>query len=767
MSLQNLKFRPGIVRETTSYTNQGGWYDGDLVRFRFGLPQKIGGWQRVSSNTFQGSCRSLHNWIAFDGSDYLGVGTNLKFYIESGLQFSDITPERKTSSLTAAALATVNTEFTVTVTDPSHGAFLNDFVTFSGLSSAVNGIPIVNLNIEHQITSLVDSNTYVITLSVAATSTASGSGGDAFSAIYQINTGSNSTAGGTGWGAGIWGGIVDGATATTLNGAISSPTSTANIALTSATSFSSGSTTLSSELLSSDSAINVASVSSLPAIGTVKINSEVIRYGNITGTTLTDLTRGAFGTSPAGHASSDAVTYLGVVLIDSELITYTGVSTNDLTGITRGTRGTSGATHADNSPVQDARAFIGWGDASATSVTTELRLWSQDNYGEDLLFNVRDGSVYLWQKINGLTTRGVLLSSQTGAIDVPTVCRQILSSDRDGHVIAFGCNPVGSTTQDPLLIRWSNYETDLDWEITESGTAGDLSLGSGSEFVRAAETKREVIIWTDTSLHSLTFLGPPDTFGLAQISNNITIIAPNAVAAVDDVMFWMGRDTFYKYDGRVQTLTCAVREKVFGNINSDRLRTVYAGVNSEFTEIVWFYPSSNATENDSYVMYNYGENVWYYGTMARTAWIDRGIRTYPQSTGTISSPYLYNHELGTDADGAAISSYVESSQFDIGEGEHFSFIDKVIPDLTFEGSTVDSPVVDFTMKARNFPGANYDVSQEGSATRTSTTPVEQFTNQIFVRVRGRSIALKVSSDTAGVQWRLGTPRVNLKQDGRR
>ena len=766
MSLQNLKFRPGIVRETTSYTNEGGWYDGDLVRFRFGLPEKIGGWEKVTSNTFQGSCRSLHNWIAFDGSDYLGGGTNLKFYIENGLQFHDITPIRKTSSLTAAALATVNTETTVTVTDPSHGALQDDFVTFSGLSD-VNGIPAGNLNIEHQITSITDSNIYVITVASAATSTGTGSGGDAFTATYQVNTGPNAAAGGTGWSAGLWGGIVDGATATTLNGAISSTSSTSNITLTSATGFSSGTTTLSSAVIVGDSSISLASVTGFPSQGSVKINSEVIKYGTITGSNLTDLTRGAFGTTEAGHASSDTVTYLGVVLIDDELITYTGISTNDLTGITRATRGTSGATHSDGASVQDARTFIGWGDAAATSVTNELRLWSQDNYGEDLLFNVRDGSIFLWKKADGLTSRGVSLDTETGAIDCPTICRQVLSSDRDGHVIAFGCNPVGSTTQDPLLIRWSNYETNLDWEITESGTAGDLSLGSGSEFVKAAETKREVIIWTDTSLHSLTFLGPPDTFGLAQISNNITIVAPNAVAAVDDVMFWMGRDTFYSYDGRVQTLPCAVRQKVFGNINRDRLRTIYAGVNSEFTEIIWFYPSASATENDSYVVYNYGEKVWYYGNMSRTAWIDRGIRSFPQATGTLTYPYLYNHEIGTDDDGSPITSYVESSPFDLGEGEHFGFIDKVIPDLTFDGSTVDSPVVDFTMQARNFPGTNYDVSQTGSATRTSTTPVEQFTNQIFVRVRGRSMSLKVSSNTAGVQWRLGTPRVNVKQDGRR
>ena len=765
MPYQNITLRPGIVRETTSYANEGGWFDCDMVRFRYGLPEKFGGWTKATPSSFQGACRSLHNWVAADGSNYLGVGTNLKFYIEEGNNFYDITPIRRTASLTAAALATVNTEKTVTVTDPSHGALQNDFVTFTGLS-AVNGIVAGDLNKEHQITSVTDSNVYVITVSGAATSTGTGSGGDTFTATYQINTGANSTAGGTGWGAGLWSGIVTGATATTLNGAISSPTSTSNITLTSAAGFSSGSSTLGTTITDASTSITVASSTGFPDKGTITVGSEVIKYNNLSGNVFTDLTRGAFGTTAAAHTSGATVTYLGVVLIDDELITYTGISTNDLTGITRGTRGTSGATHSDAVSVQDARTYIGWGDSSSVTVTNELRLWSQDNYEEDLLFNVRDGAIYIWQKVNGVLTAGVDLSSLAGGIDVPVVAKQVLTSDRDGHVICFGTNPAGSSTQDPLLVRWSNIESFTDWDIT-GATAGDMPLGSGSTFVKAVETKREIVIWTDTAMYSMTFVGSPDTFKFTQISNNTTIISPNAVGNVDDVLFWMGRETFYKYDGRVQQMPCPVRFKVFGDLNTNRISTIYAGVNSEFTEILWFYPSADSEENDSYVVYNYGENVWYYGKLSRTAWLDRGVRDFPQATGVESNPYLYNHESGNDNDGSAITAFVESSQFDIGQGDQFSFVDRLIPDLTFDGSTGVDPAANFTIQARNFPGATYDQSQSAGVTKTATTPIQQFTNQAFLRVRGRSISLKVSSDAEGVQWRLGVPRLNIRPDGRR
>ena len=767
MPLQNITLRPGIVTETTSYANEGGWFDGNKVRFRFGVPEKIGGWEKYSATGFSGTCRSMHNWVALDGSDLLGMGTNLKFYIENGLLFYDVTPIRRTASLTAAALATVDTEVTVTVTDADHGAQQSDFVTFTGLSD-VNGIPAGDLNTEHQITSVTDSNVYVITVDSAATSTGAGSGGDTFTAEYAISVGPAVVAGGTGWSAGLWGGQVLGGAATTLDGAISSPTSTSNIALTSATGFSSATSTLDSGITDLDSSFTVVDSSSFPAVGTVTIDSEVIGYKTISDEDVfSDLTRGAFGTSKAPHAAAATVTYLGVVLIDSELITYTGVSTNDLTGITRATRGTSGATHSDATVVQDGRAFIGWGDPASTTITNVIRLWSQDNFGEDLLYNVRDGAIYYWDRTSGLTSRGVALTSLTGGIDVPTVCRQIMVSDVDRHTIAFGCNPTTSDVQDPLLIRFSDTESVTDWENVIEKEGGEIRLGTGSEFVRAVETKREIVIWTDNSLHSMTFLGPPYTFGVTQISSNTTIIGPNAVAAVDDTIFWMGLDTFYMYDGRVQQLPCAVKQKVFGDLNNNQARCIFAGINSEFNEVIWFYPSATSDENSNYVIYNYGERLWYYGTLERTSWIDRGVRQYPLATNAGTTGYLFNQEKGNDDDGTAIDSYIESSQFDIGNGENFSFVDRVIPDLTFVGSEAMNPTAMFTIKARNYPGADYDQSQEDTATRTASTPVELFTNQIHVRVRGRGVALKVSSSEIGVQWRLGVPRLNIRPDGRR
>ena len=767
MALQNIQLRPGIMRETTSYANEGGWFDGDMVRFRYGVPEKLGGWEKYSGNSISGTCRSLHTWTALSGGDFLGLGTNLKFYVESGIVFYDITPLRRTVSLTAAALTTTDTLKTVRVTDPSHGAEAEDFVTFTGISGAVNGIPTGNLNIEHQITQVIDSNIYIITVASAATSTGAGSGGDSFTAEYQINVGATSSIGGTGWGAGLWGGQVLGGQSTTLNGAISSTSSTSNITLTSSTGFSSASSTLSGALTDIDSSITVADASSFPSEGSLSINSEIIRYRTLTDNVFSNLTRGAFGTTAAAHASSDTVTYLGVVLIDEELITYTGISSNDLTGITRATRGTTGATHSDGATVQDARSFIGWGDSSSISVVNELRLWSQDNFGQDLLFNVRDGAIYYWEKNLGLTSRGVELSSLSGAEDVPTVCRQIMVSDVSRHVIAFGCNAIGDTSQDRLLVRFSNQESATDWSQTVDNTAGSLVLGSGSEFVTAVETKREIAIWTESSLHSMTYIGGALTFGLNQIATSITIVGPNAAIAVDEAVFWMGKNTFYRYDGRVQQLPCTVRNKVFNDFNTEQGKRVYAGLNSEFTEIIWFYPAADEEENSNYVIYNYGENVWYYGVLSRSSWIDRGSYQYPMATSAGTTSYLYNHEKGTDNDGLAISSYIESSQFDLGQGEAFSFVDRVIPDLTFSGSSTGSPAATFTVKARNYPGASYDQSDEETTTRTSTTPVEQFTNELYVRIRGRSIALRVGSTDTGVQWRLGTPRLNIRPDGRR
>jgi hypothetical protein len=625
MPLTKLEFRPGVNREVTSYSNEGGWRDCDKIRFRFGYPEKIGGWEKYASSTYLGSARSLHNWIALDGSNYLGIGTHLKYYIEEGQSINDITPIRLTTSAGDCTFAATNGSATITVTDASHGAFENDFVTFSGAASLGGNITAAILNAEHQIVSVTNANSYTISVSATANSSDTGNGGSSAVGAYQINVGLDTTVGGTGWGAGTWG--------------------------------------------------------------------------------------------------SD-----------------------------------------------------GWGDAASGGLTTtnQIRLWSHDNFGEDLIINPRDSNIYYWDRTNNVSTRAIELSTLSGTkTSVPQIAKQVLVSDQDRHVIAFGCDPIGanssatqgSGTQDPLLIRFSDQENPIDWFPTSTNTAGDLRLGSGSTFVQAVETKREILVWTDTALSSMRFIGPPFTFGIQQLASNITIAGPNAAVGTEDVVYWMGIDNFYIYAGQTQQLPCAVKDKVFLDFNQSQRDKVVAGVNSEFSEVVWFYPSSSSSDNDRYVIYNYGEKVWYFGNLSRTAWLDRGVRSFPLATG---NQYIYNHELGYDDDGSAMNSYIESSPMDIGDGDKFTYIGRVIPDITFEGSTnLSSPQATFTVKSKNFPGAGFDNTASGDTIRTATSPVETFTNQLFLRSRGRSFALRIESSALGARWKLGSPRVDMRQDGRR
>jgi len=617
MPLAKLQFRPGINRESTSYANEGGWFDCDKVRFHQGYPEKFGGWQKYSSSTYLGTARALHNWVALDGSDFMGVGTELKYYIEEGGAYNDITPIRSTTAAGDVTFSATDGSTTITVSDTGHGADQNDFVTFSGAVSLGGVITADVLNQEYQIVSIVDADTYTITSAVAANASDSGNGGASVVGEYQINVGLNTQVGGTGWGAGTW-------------------------------------------------------------------------------------SRGA------------------------------------------------------------------WGSGSATTTEAELRLWTHDNFGEDLIINPRDAAIYYWDKTSTLSARAVEIGTLSGASNTPTIAKQVLVSDNDRHVIAFGCNPLGSSDQDNLLIRFSDQESLTDWTPTATNTAGDLRLGSGSEFIQAVETKREVLVWTDKSLHSMKYVGPPFTFGLQQLASNITIMGPKAAVAAEDFVFWMGIDNFYVYDGRTSNLPCTVRDYVFEDFNLEQVEKVFAGINSQWGEVIWFYPSSTSDENDRYVVFNYIEKVWYYGNLSRTAWRDRGIRTYPIAAGASGgNSYLYNHEIGVDDDGSAMEAYIESSQIDIGDGEKFLLINRLIPDLTFTGSSSGSPVANFTLETREYPGANYDTITSGSVTRSATTPVEQFTNQLDMRLRGRSFAIKVDSDALGTRWRLGAPRVQLREDGRR
>ena len=711
MPIQSLKFKPGVISDITSYSNEGGFIDGDKVRFRFGFPEKFGGWTKYSPNTIEGSARRLHNWVALDGSDFMGIGTHLKYYIEEGQTFNDITPIRNTTSAGDVTFSATNGSTTITVIDPAHGANVNDFVTFSGAATLGGTITATILNIEYKIVSIISSNSYTITSSVAANGSDTGNGGGSVVGTYQINTGLDTTVGGTGWGAGQWSGTTSGALSTQLNEALDN----------------------------SETAIDVDDETGM-------------------------------------NTAND------VILVDNELMLVSATSDDNTMTVTRGHSGTDAVTHDDNTLVRlavgnadSANDFVGWGNAASITVPgAQIRLWSHDNFGEDIIINARDEGVFYWDKTNGLANRAVELSTISGTkTSVPQVAKQILVSDQDRHVIAFGCDGFGATAtttqgngvQDPLLIRFSSQENPIDWFPTASNTAGDLRLGGGSTFVQAVETKQQILCFTNKTLHGMKFIGPPFTFGLQELSKNITIMSPASAIAVEDAVFWMGVDTFYVYSGgQTQQMPCTVKDKVFLDFNFEESDKVHAGVNSEFGEILWFYPSKSSTEIDSYVAYNYIEKVWYYGTLARQAWLDRGIRTLPMATG---GQYLYNHETGYDDDGSAMTSFIETAPIDIGEGDKFVFLKRVIPDITFNGSTATNPDVAFTMKVKNFPGSNFSQTQDGNAQRSSTSPVEQFTEKLDYRLRGRAFALRIDSTSLGTKYKLGTPRVDIRPDGRR
>ena len=714
MPLNKIQFKSGIISDVTPYTNEGGFVDGDKIRFRLGSPEKIGGWVKYSTNTYLGTARRLHNWIALDGSDFLGVGTHLKYYIEEGQTFNDITPIRETTSAGDVTFSATNGSTTITVTDAAHGANENDFVTFSGAASLGGTITATILNAEFQITSLISSNAYTITSSVAANSSDTNNGGGSVVGTYQLNVGLDNTVGGTGWGAGQWSGTTSGALATQLAEALDD----------------------------SETAIDVDSATGITAGDLILIEEELITVGTISSNTL------GTGGGPS----------------------------------TRGASGTTAATHADNTLVRlavgnadSANDFVGWGNAASVTVSgAQIRTWSHDNFGEDLIINPRDGGLFYWDKTNGLSTRAVELSTRAGTkTSVPTKAKQIIVSDLDRHLIAFGCDGLGATssatqgdgTQDPLLIRFSSQENPLDFFPTSTNTAGDLRIGGGSEFVQAVETKEQILVFTNKTLHAMKFIGPPFTFGLKELSVNITIMSPASAIAVDDNVYWMGVDTFYVYSGQTQQLPCTVKDKVFLDLNIEERDKVHAGVNTEFSEIVWYYPSADSQEIDKYVIYNYTENIWYFGSLVRHAWLDRGIRSLPLATG---NQYVYNHETGFDDDGSAMTSFIESAPMSLTDASRFSFVNRIIPDVNFAGSTAVNPAVDFTIKARTHSGSGFTQTDDSNTSqRSATSPVEVYTEKLDVRVRGRTFALRVESTGLGTKYKLGQPQINIVQDGRR
>ena len=712
MPLQKLQFRPGVNREGTTLANEGGWFDCDKVRFRSGYPEKIGGWAALSYNTFLGVCRSLWNWVTLKGFNLAGVGTNLKFYIESGGAYYDITPIRTTTTNTTTFAAT-NGSTTITVTDTGiSGLQAGDFVTFSSAVSLGGNITAAILNSEFQIQSVLTGTSYTITSSVAANSSDVGNGGANTDAAYQINVGPAINTVGTGWGVPPWGGYIPGTSSSTLNGGI---------------------------------------------------NNSV--------TTITVVSTSAFTAS-------------GAIWIDGEYITYSGKTATDFTGCTRGADGTTAAAHNNGDLVVQATSFPGWGEGFANGSTTEvqLRLWSQSNFGEDLLFNPRGGAIYLWQPGTGanpaLTTRGTVISGTY----TPSLVNEIMVSDSSRIVIAFGCNdPSGtyaSTTLDPMLIRWTAQESYTDWQPTTVNQAGDYRLSHGSYIVGALQTRQEIVIWTDAAIYSMQYLGPPLVWGFTLLADNISIVSQNAMATAAGVVYWMGTDKFYTYSGRVETLPCALRQYVFEDINRDQQEQFLAGTNEGYSEIWWFYCSANSDVIDRYVIFNYLDRVWYYGTMDRTAWLDSPLRQYPMAA--TSGNLLVYHEAAVD-DGSTnppsvISSYIQSSDFDIDDGHNYGFVWRMLPDITFNGSTTpapEKPRVNFVVRPRQNPGSAYGVAPNPliqsaqSYAGQQVYNVQEFTEIVYSRIRGRQMAFKIESNTLGTQWQLGVPRIDVRPDGRR
>jgi len=704
MPLTKLQFRPGINRETTSYSNEGGWFDMDKVRFRFGYPEKIGGWEKSSSTYFLGTCRALHPWVALNGERYLGVGTHLKYYINEGGGYNDITPIRVTTSAgdvtfsasantLGANVAIGDTNITLTSSSgfPESGRIKinNEIITYAAISGNI-----LQGCLRGQ----------------SSTTEAAHTSGDAVLCATLIVTDADHGA--------LENDFVTYSGAATLGGNITAAILNQEYQVV-------------NKVNANSYLIEAREEASLPSITTT------------TGYTPTYVFA---STSDSGNGGSSVV---GAYQIN------TGLDTTIVgTGWGAGTwsRGT-------------------WGSAASLAASGQtLRIWSHDNFGEDLLINVRDAGIYYWDKTNGTSTRAVAISDLVGANTAPTIAKKVLVSDRDRHVIAFGCDPQDNIgTQDPLLIRFSDQESITDWAATATNTAGDLRLGSGSEIITAVETRQQVLVFTDVSLHAMQFLGPPFTFGINTVSENITIASPLSAIAIEDQVYWMGAEEFYVYSGNVQRLPCSVRDYVFSDINSDQLEKVTASTNTAFSEIWWFYPSASSTECDKYVVYNYQQQIWYYGSMNRTCWLDRGVESFPIAASTDHALYL--HERGFD-DGSttpasAITAYIESSQMSMGEGDNFVFLRKLIPDLTFRDSTAVSPSATMTLQTRNYPGGAYLQTNSKTVTKTASVPVEQWTNEVNVRLRGRSFAFKIETTDTGVGWRLGSPRVEVQPDGMR
>jgi len=693
--LQKILFKPGVNRENTRYTTEGGWYDCDKVRFRQGTPEVIGGWSRISANTFLGVCRALWNWVTLSFENLLSVGTNLKYYIERDGSYYDVTPIRVTTRLGTDPF-TGNGTTTVTVTANSHGVINGDFVTFSGVTGTYASL----LNAEYQIT-YINGNSYSIT--TASVVAAGATGGSAVDAAYQLNIGPATQVPFFGWGAGPWG----------------------------LGSWGNGISTITNIRLWSQS-----------------------NYGE-------DLVFGPRGGGIYYWDATANVTTRGA-LLNSPSSTYGAVSI----------------------PVASPAVV------TATSLLLTEGAAIQFNYttGGSLPTGISASTTYYVYDVDGLSFKlldsaGAVVNATGSAasnayvsllVDVPTVQNYIFVSDTSRFIFAFGANDYGSATQDPMLIRWSNQDDPYNWTPNATNQAGSVRLSHGSEIVTVIQTRQEIVTFTDSAVYSLQYLGPPYVWGSQLLGDNISILSQNCVALASGIVYWMGVDKFYLYDGRVQTLGCDLRRYVFNDINLTQNQQIFAGTNEGFNEVWWFYCSANSMTVDKYVVYNYQERIWYYGTMARTAWLDSGLRDYPQAaTYTYNivnhEQGLNNNETGTET---AIAANISSSEFDIGDGHNFGFVWRVLPDITFSNSENapdnSSPAVSMTLYGLYNSGSGSVTSASAQVASSSTYVItEEFTGQIFTRMRGRQMIFKIESNQINTTWQLGAPRIDIRPDGRR
>ena len=709
MPLQKIVLKPGVNRENTRYTNEGGYYESEKTRFRQGTPEKLGGWNRISNNTYIGNCRSLWNWVTLAGANLLGVGTDVKFYIEQGGAYFDITPIRTTNLLGADPFSTTAGSPTVTVTDNLSGFAAGDYVTFYG-ATAAGGL---TLNGEYKIQTILTSTTYTIT---ASTNASGGTGGgSAVYAAYQLHIGDAAAVTSSAWGAGTWG-------TGTWGG------------------------------------VGASTVPTLGVWSQYNLGQDLVF-----GPKLGGLYYWAAGYAPNLAApttctiSNGGGVSAGVVTLTSN----TGYPIPDATPIMFSTTGALPA------PLIPQTIYY---TKSLTSTTFNLALTSG---GASILTSSAGSGTH------SISIRAVPVSSLTGANAVPLSQYTLLVSDIDLYTMVFGTNDYLSTVYDPMLVRWSDGENIAEWAATPTTRARSLRLSHGSLITSVLQGRQEILVWTDAAVYSLQYLGPPDVWKPQLLSDNISVASMNATAYASGVAYWMGTDKFYKYDGRVQTLRCDLLRYVFGDINKAQASQIFAGTNEGFNEVWWFYCSAASSTVDRYVIYNYEENVWYYGSMARTAWIDTSLRDYPIAA--TYSQVLVNHEYGVDdgepAAPIAFTASIVTSEFDIGDGHNFAFVYRMLPDLTFKGSAAGTaPSLTMYLQPLKSSGSGYTtpasvggVTTDASAAITGIVPVnvDQFTGQVFIRIRARQMSMKIESTAKGVQWQLGAPRIDLRNDGRR